>query len=479
MLTLLINHHATHVTMDDHGNTMFIIAAAHDNEDLLNTICTPFYKNSKFDINTPNKNGDTALIEAARRGFLKTVTLLLDNGANVLHSNLAGRTALHEAAAEGHQDVLSALQSAEASLPKVYPYADAALKLLATVPVVSRFLPNRVPVRTPEFDRDGNSPAMLAAENGREDLLHALINPQVRPRHDRLPDEDDEDSEGSVSLSSRDSGALTPFSPPMPIDIDQKNREGMNALCLAARNGHYATAELLINNGAKVHGTLVSDSGNVHDVITPLWLAARLTECARADGSPSSDNQVHHSPELLVDMFLKHGAIVDLNRPSWQGQTPLIAAAGAGRVAIVKVLLDAGAKVNQPDIHKLTPLMHAAHHGHVEVAQALLINGAQPDPRPGKLSALILAAEGGHDMVMKLLISRGANINQADSIGATALMGAARGGNTSTAKLLITLGANLNQTDRSGRTALDYATRAGHHDIRRLLEQGSPAPRDY
>ncbi|MET0961867.1 MAG: ankyrin repeat domain-containing protein, partial [Noviherbaspirillum sp.] len=65
----------------------------------------PFYINSQFNINTPNKDGDSALIEAARRGLLPMVQLLLENGANVLHANLADRTALHEATAHGHKDV--------------------------------------------------------------------------------------------------------------------------------------------------------------------------------------------------------------------------------------------------------------------------------------------------------------------------------------------------------------------------------------
>ncbi|MET0962050.1 MAG: ankyrin repeat domain-containing protein [Noviherbaspirillum sp.] len=269
--------------------------------------------------------------------------------------------------------------------------------MLATVPFLAKVLPEPVPPRTRELDRDGNSLLMLAASNGHEELLNGLFNSLPALANEAYL----EDSVGETSILSA-SGSLS-----VRINIEEKNREGMNALCMATQRGHYATVKLLIDNGAKCHGALVSRRATGDDAITPLWLAARLTECAAPDGGRNDANQVRHSPELLVDLLLKNGAAADLDTPSWQGQTPLIAAAGAGRHAVLKLLIDAGAEVNKSDAHRLTPLMHAAHHGHFDAVEMLLNHGAQVDPRPGRLSALILAAESGRDRIVSLLSARG------------------------------------------------------------------------
>ena len=476
MVVRLIHQGATHVCRDNHHNTMFIIAAANDNRDLLRAIFTPYYRNSQFDINTPNKDGDSALIEAARHGFLETVKLLLDNGANVLHSNAAGRTALLEAMERGYRDVIDVLRTKEASIPPVYPYANAALQVLAVVPLFSHFLPARVPVRTREFDREGNSAMMLAAENGQDALLNDLFSTDTASENEHYLEHSEAGLGGLIPGAS---STAVHVGASVKMNIEEKNREGLNMLCMATRRGHFNTIKLLLDNGARAHGALPSPNGNAHCGITPLWLAARLTDCAPVAGNTGYANGIAPSPELVVDLLLKNGARADLNMHSGPGQTPLIAAAGAGRVGVVSLLIEAGAKIDQFDIHKLTPLMHACHYGHLDVALLLLNNGALPDPRPGKISALILAVEGGHDRVVSLLIARGADINHAEKTGATALIGAVRGGKTSTVKLLIGLGANLQHTDSNDRSALEYASRAGHHAIRQLLEQGSPAPRDH
>ena len=197
-----------------------------------------------------------------------------------------------------------------------------------------------------------------------------------------------------------------------------------------------------------------------------------------ATGNAAYGSVINHSPEMVVDLLLKHGARADINTLSGPGQSPLIAAAGAGRVGVVNLLIDAGAQVDQVDFtHKLTPLLHV-HYGHLEVALRLLNKGASPDPLPRKLSALTLAAEGGHDRI-SLLAARGTDINHADKTGNTALIGAAKGAKTSTVKLLMQMGANLQHRDDRGNSALEYALRAGHHETYKLLEQGSPPPRDH
>jgi serine/threonine-protein phosphatase 6 regulatory ankyrin repeat subunit B len=317
---------------------------------------------------------------------------------------------------------------------------------------------------------------MLAAENGRDGLLIDLFMTDTTSGSERYLAHSEA---GPGEFVAGAGSTALHVGPVVKINIEEKNIEGLNALCMATRGGHFNTIKLLLDKGAKAYGSLPIPGQDVNYGITPLWLAARLATCEPGTGNAAYGSVISHSPEMVVDLLLKHGARADINTLSGPGQSPLIAAAGAGRVGVVNLLIDAGAQVDQVDVHKLTPLMHACHYGHLEVALRLLNKGASPDPRPGKLSALTLAAEGGHDRIVSLLAARGTDINHADKTGNTALIGAAKGAKTSTVKLLMQMGANLQHRDDRGNSALEYALRAGHHETYKLLEQGSPPPRDH
>ncbi len=60
-------------------------------------------------IDATDKNGDTGLIMAARRGYLETVKTLLDRGANTNIANKHGDTALIEAVKQTSTEIISIL----------------------------------------------------------------------------------------------------------------------------------------------------------------------------------------------------------------------------------------------------------------------------------------------------------------------------------------------------------------------------------
>jgi hypothetical protein len=75
---------------------------------------------------------------------------------------------------------------------------------------------------------------------------------------------------------------------------------------------------------------------------------------------------------------------------------------------------------------------------------------------------LSLAAEHGHDAVVKLLLEKGAKVNAEDKGNRTALCWAARFGHESTARLLLENGAELDSKDEDNRTALWWAPWPGN-----------------
>jgi ankyrin repeat protein len=74
-------------------------------------------------------------------------------------------------------------------------------------------------------------------------------------------------------------------------------------------------------------------------------------------------------------MLLKYGA--DVNEHSGRsGTTALIEASQAGRLDIVKLLLQKGANIHAVDGYRFSALMLAAAHGHVHIVRVLIGRGA-------------------------------------------------------------------------------------------------------
>lgn len=78
--------------------------------------------------------------------------------------------------------------------------------------------------------------------------------------------------------------------------------------------------------------------------------------------------------------------------PNSKGLTPLMAAAHAGALEPLRLLLAAGAPVDIHGSHGFTALMFAAHAGHVVRARLLLGAGAEVQARDGDGSTPIMFA---------------------------------------------------------------------------------------
>ena len=116
--------------------------------------------------------------------------------------------------------------------------------------------------------------------------------------------------------------------------------------------------------------------------------------------------------------LLRHGANVNESH----GCTPLHRAAQNQRLAVCRVLVEAGASVHAVDKGRQTPLHAAAFYGHADVARYLLDNHADPDARDLFAQVpLHLAACGGHVKVMEVLLEKGASVNLRTKMKRTAL----------------------------------------------------------
>jgi hypothetical protein len=177
-----------------------------------------------------------------------------------------------------------------------------------------------------------------------------------------------------------------------------------------------------------------------------------------------------------VRRALKAGLDANTAEPS-DGATALMVAAYQSHLAIVRMLLEAGAKVNMAAREGLTPLMLAASAGHAEVIKVLVEAGADVNAKEkAGLTALMLAIEGakrggvraGRADAIKALLSAGADVQAKTSDGRTALAIASDEGFADLAALLKDAGAV--ETPSAAQPFIDAVIKGSTADVHAMLK---------
>jgi ankyrin repeat protein len=223
-------------------------------------------------------------------------------------------------------------------------------------------------------------------------------------------------------------------------DLDATDTDGTTALVIAIINAHYDVAALLIERGA---GLDIGDASGM----TPLYAAIDMQHQDPMVNRPLPKPSGRLRPMDVIARLLDRGANPDapLSAPLLMrqhnagdgqlaaGATPLMRAAKANSLAIMRALLDKGADPNLRSRNQTTALMIAASR-----------SGRNAGPERQTIDAI------------DLLIARGADVNAANENGETALhLAVGRGDDL--VRFLVERGARLDAMDAAGRKPIDVA----------------------
>jgi uncharacterized protein len=156
------------------------------------------------------------------------------------------------------------------------------------------------------------------------------------------------------------------------------------------------------------------------------------------------------------------------------GRTAFIWASQNGLFTIVEHMLREKMiqDINLQDNIGWTALMEAAWNGHEDIVKLLISYGADWEVQDGVgWSALLLAFSKGHKTISDALLEHGAHLDTIDDEdeGMTALIRACDHGNTDLAVQLVTHGANVNYVTENGETALSKALNNSFTSLVELL----------
>lgn len=244
-----------------------------------------------------------------------------------------------------------------------------------------------------------------------------------------------------------------------------------NFLFSAARRGCKGLAERLLMDGASLQARDRFGAMPLGTAAEEGWV--ELVELFLSRGAPIDARDTQGQTALfraveadrhdVIRILLAHGA--DHRIPGRKGNSVIAAAAYRGSAAIVALLLKQGSDANIIDELGKSPICYAAGRGWTDVTRLLLDGGVDVNARYGNgLTALMWAAGYSEDAgyldalkTIDLLVARGAYLDDKDNRGRTALMIAAELGHDEVLEALLRLGADPRLTDNDGKTAVELA----------------------
>lgn len=409
------------------------------------------------DVNDPEQfsSRSAPLSDAAYRGHAQIVHLLLEAGADARWRDEFGETALHRAAANGHEAVVRAL--------------------------IAHNEGSQFRYRVDQHDCAGETPLLSAVRTGGSTavvklLLEARADPTVR-----LPQQSNQ-TVLQVAEEHMNAAADSPNYPEMVAILRANIRDHQVQEGEQRRQHPLSKCKHAAGSQIRAHIEALSDviPATVYSVTT-LGEAAVLNDVAAvrrllAENADPNNHGYREARRRFIKATQRKGA---------ETKHQTVDAMKAAREQLVKdmeLAKDSGQfydlqGVIGDDLGLCSPLWLAAHRGHGDILKLLLEAKADPawEDDDGTTALHECARWWGHEDIAQLLINGGAPIDAIDKQGETALMCAAAAGYTATVSALLRAGADIAPRTCSTRfrcafgTALEIAESEGKWGVYSLL----------
>lgn len=485
------------------------------------------------DITLRTKNtGITPLHCAAIKGHCEVAKLLLANGSDPSWTDNDGRTASHRAARHNQCDMLQALAAAGDGLGAVDRNGSSLLHAAALGGAREAFeMLVHTRADTLRWKNDiGWTPVHVAIVDSSVEMVKVILDVAAGHKF--------QDTSFNIDGARFDDG-VTPLIQAAGIgsqevvellldygaNIHTTDHLERSALHSSVSSGHTEVVRALIRRGADVNARHRGDAmyavldavrfGHTETLHALLEAGARLSDVTTDEGYTALHIAASQGHLGLLRRLLNKNLSLDINAKTVEGSTPVNTATYAGRVDVVRMLLDRGANASIVDSAGWTPLHWAVEGNHPRIVKILFEHGADPSAEsadgdtplsmaPGflegtdlehmemalrlgiedasssgankiALKQLLSAAEFGNlDLITSLLQDGGVSVNLADEDGYTSLLFASENGQHEAVRLLIRMGGEVNAKNAVGENCIWLASRYGHEAVvRTLLENGA------
>jgi ankyrin repeat protein len=396
------------------------------------------------------------LINASREGDLYSVNSIIAAGIGAdinKIDNDTGKTALMYASENGHFLVVQSLINAGAD----------------------------VNIRGKDYDK--NTALLIASNKQNFDIVKSII-----------------DAGANVNIEDRN--GTTPLLYASTVGelsiVDYLINKGANIhykhngpLVYASRSGHLHIVDYLINRGLDINTKTFNNEDNPFSIAITEGYLGIVDSLVRAGVDVNQKYYYHNTNALImaserghlhiVDYLVKAGLGLTVNDTDDLGKTPLMYASEKGHLPIVDYLIKAGADINKLKLDRdgtifnlyesNNALMYASEKGHLHIVDYLIKAGVNLNMAIGnkKITALmVISIKRTNNLsdkmlykraqIVQLLVDGGADINQKDIFGKTALIHALETENFSIVEALVNNKADINIKDTEGKNALYYVS---------------------
>uniref|UniRef100_A0A8C6TZH3 Poly [ADP-ribose] polymerase n=1 Tax=Neogobius melanostomus TaxID=47308 RepID=A0A8C6TZH3_9GOBI len=408
------------------------------------------------DVHAKDKGGLVPLHNACSYGHYEVTELLLKHGACVNAMDLWQFTPLHEAASKNRVEVCSLLLSHGADPTLLNCHSKSSVDMAPTPELKERLM----------YEFKGHSLLQAAREADMAKAKKSLALEIINFKH---PHTHESALHCAVASPHPKRKQVTELLLRKGANVNEKNKDFMTPLHVAAERAHNDIMEVLQKHGAKVNALDTLGQTALHRAA----LAGHLQTCRLLLGYGADASLVSLQGFTAAQMGNEAvQQILNENVPARNSDVDyrLLEAAKAGDLDTVKSLCTAQ-NVNCRDLEgrHSTPLHFAAGYNRVSVVEYLLHHGADVHAKDkGGLVPLHNACSYGHYEVAELLVRHGASVNVADLWKFTPLHEAAAKGKYEICKLLLKHGADPTKKNRDGNTPLDLV-KDGDTDIQDLL----------